>query len=220
MDKEMGDLNAYKAVTSKIESSDSTLMVLCNRHEKFENLISDMNNKNETLVAIMAQLSRGKSEDKDKQAESSIPPSTFMGVLGFNRVGSTQPHQTWEDNRVNVKLPKIDFSYFNGDEPREWLRKVKKYFQLHQVAEDFKIGIVEMYLKGKANIWFHRFTTSHPNASWNIFAKELCKRFFENTSKEIVETFNKIRQFGPIVEYQERFEELKALVMMSLSPPT
>ncbi|KAL2490851.1 Uncharacterized protein Adt_26479 [Abeliophyllum distichum] len=164
-----------------------------------------------------AQLNGSRSEANDKQVDSSIPPSTFGSVLGYNRVGSTQPHQTREDNSVNVKLPKIDFPYFNGDGPREWLIKANKYFQLHQVAEEFKVGIAEMCLKGKAYIWFYGFAASHPNAGWNVFAEELCKRFSENTGEEIVETFSKIRQFGSIAEYPKRFEEQESKEVMEIS---
>ncbi|KAL2505089.1 Uncharacterized protein Adt_20710 [Abeliophyllum distichum] len=179
MDKKMGDLNAvYKAVSSKVESSDLTLKVLCNRQEKLENLMSDMNHKYETLVAMMAQLNGSRSEAKDKQADSSIPPSTFGSVLGYSRVGSTQPHQTREDNSVNVKLPKIDFPYFNGDGPRDWLIKANKYFQLHQVAEEFK-----------------RFSENTGEEIVETFSKirqfgsivEYPKRFEEQESEEVME---------------------------------
>ncbi|KAL2492925.1 Uncharacterized protein Adt_28553 [Abeliophyllum distichum] len=126
-----------------------------------------------------------------------------------------QKYET-DDNGNQAKLPKIDFPYFNGEGPREWVRKARKYFQLHQVADELKVGIAEMYLKGKADIWFHGFAASHPNAEWNVFTSELCRRFSETTGEEVVEAFSKIRQFGSITEYQEKFEELKTQVMLSL----
>ncbi|KAL2532080.1 Uncharacterized protein Adt_05431 [Abeliophyllum distichum] len=114
---------------------------------------------------------------------------------------------------MNHKLPKIDFPQFNGESPREWVRKANKYFQLHQVPDELKVGIAEMYLKGKADVWFHGFQSSHPNADWEILATEVCRRFAETTSEEVVETFCKIRQYGGIAEYVEKFEGLKAQAM-------
>ncbi|KAL2540199.1 Uncharacterized protein Adt_01177 [Abeliophyllum distichum] len=133
MDKKMGDLNAaYKAVSSKVESSDLTLKVLCNRQEKLENLMSDMNHKYETLVAMMAQLNGSRSEAKDKQADSSIPPSTFGGVLGYNGVGSTQSHQTREDNSVNR------FSENTGEEIVETFHKIRQFGSIAEYLKRFE----------------------------------------------------------------------------------
>lgn len=49
--------------------------------------------------------------------------------------------------RMNTKIPKIDFTYFCGECPREWLRKARKYFQMHQVPDELRVGIAKMYLR-------------------------------------------------------------------------
>ncbi|KAL2526342.1 Uncharacterized protein Adt_11396 [Abeliophyllum distichum] len=164
---------------------------------------------------MMAQISGNMKENKDKQAESSAL-QTMSGRFGSNRIETPSTNHARDDNRNQAKLPKIDFPYLNGEGPREWVRKAMKYFQLHQVADELKVGIAEMYLKGKADIWFHGFAASHPNAEWNVFTSELCRRFSETKGEEVIEAFSKIRQFGSITEYQEKFEELKAQVMLSL----
>lgn len=69
---------------------------------------------------------------------------------------------------------------------------------MHQVPDDLKVGIAKMYLKGKADIWFHGFITNHPNTD------------------EVIEVFSKLRQKETIAEYQEQFEELKSRVMLAL----
>ncbi|KAL2526131.1 Uncharacterized protein Adt_11185 [Abeliophyllum distichum] len=191
IDREMGELSAaYRTVINKVESFDLTLKVLGNRQEKIENIVSDINQKYETLVAMMAQISGNMKEGKDKQAESSAP-QTRSGNFGSNRMGTPQINQAKDDNGNHTKMPKFDFPYFNGEGPREWVRKVRKYFQLHQVAEGMKVDIAEMYLKGKADIWFHGFAASHPDAEWNVFAEEICRRFSDTTGEEVVETFSK-----------------------------
>ncbi|KAL2505460.1 Uncharacterized protein Adt_21081 [Abeliophyllum distichum] len=168
MDREMGELSAaYRIVINMVDSSDLTLKVLGNRQEKIENIMTDINQKYETLVVMMAQISGNMKEGKDKQAESSAP-QTRSGNFGSNRVGTPQINQARDDNRHHTKMPKIDFSYSNGEGPREWVRKARKYFQLHQVADEMKVGIVEMYLKGKAHIWFHGFAASHPDCRMEI----------------------------------------------------
>lgn len=73
-----------------------------------------------------------------------------------------------------------------------------------------------MYLKGKTYIWFYGFIFNHPNADWDIFSREICRRFVEDTAEEVIEVNSKLRQKGAIMEYQEQFEELKSQVMISL----
>lgn len=140
-------------------------------------------------------------------------------VSGDDRHGSEYHSSNSSGSRefkVPSKLPKIDFPYFGGDGPREWLRKPQKYFQIHQVEEEMKVGIAEMYFKGKADIWFHGFISNYPHADWNLFSKEICWRFAENTAEEIIEVFIKLWQKGSIFKYQEQFEESKSQVMISL----
>ncbi|KAL2532736.1 Uncharacterized protein Adt_06087 [Abeliophyllum distichum] len=140
VDKEIGDLSAaYKALSSKVESSDLTLKVLCNRQERVENILTE-----------------------EKQAESSVPHNVSGPGMGSHRLGTATNNQVRDEERMNTRIPKIDFPYFIGEGLREWLRKARKYFQLHQVNEELKVGIAEMYLKGKADIWFHGFAASLP----------------------------------------------------------
>ncbi|KAL2499821.1 Uncharacterized protein Adt_25371 [Abeliophyllum distichum] len=79
-----------------------------------------------------------------------------------------------------------------------------------------RVGIAEMYLKRKVDVWFHGFQSSHPNADWGLLTTEVCRRFAKTTGEEVVETFCKIRQYGEIAEYVEKFEELKAQAMQAL----
>ncbi|KAL2486237.1 Uncharacterized protein Adt_30993 [Abeliophyllum distichum] len=201
MDKEMGDLSAaYKAVSSKVESSDLTLKVFLSR---VENILTEVNQKYESLVAMIAQISGVKNDTKEKQAESFVPHNVSGPSMGSHRLGAAPNKHVRKEGRMNTRIPKIDFPYFSGERPREWLRKARKYFQLHQVNEELKVGIAEMYLKGKADIWFHGFAVSYPEADWIVFADEL-RRFTESTGEEVVEIFSKLRQFGTITEYQEK----------------
>ena len=51
---------------------------------------------------------------------------------------------------------------------------------------------------------------------WAEFEEFLCKRFGNKICKDIVEEFNKIQQVGSVEEYQEKFEELKPLMLMKI----
>ncbi|KAL2472167.1 Uncharacterized protein Adt_40303 [Abeliophyllum distichum] len=184
IDKDLSDLGlAYSTLNGKIDSSDKILKSMCCKQDKMEELMQDMNSKYESLVAMMAILNVTQNEQKkNKQVERrSSKTEMSSGDMGNKKFFNC------------TKLPKIDFPIFGGENPREWVRKANKYFQLHNIPDEMKMGIVEMYLKGRADIWFHGFQSSNPTAEWALLTTEVCRRFAETTGKKMVETFSKIR---------------------------
>ncbi|XP_027098929.2 uncharacterized protein [Coffea arabica] len=108
--------------------------------------------------------------------------------------------------------PKIDLPLFSGDNPREWLRKCDKYCWDYQIPEEQKVEVIEIYLEGRADRWFHRVKAERPEITWEMFEELVCKRFDNLAGKDVVEEFNKLHQTGKVEEYQEKFEELKVLM--------
>ena len=54
-------------------------------------------------------------------------------------------------------------------------------------------------------------------ARWIDFAEELCIRFEERNMEDVIKEVNKLKQEEIVIEYQEKFEELGAL-MWSAQP--
>ncbi|KAL2542978.1 Uncharacterized protein Adt_03956 [Abeliophyllum distichum] len=190
LDREVSDLGMA------IKSSDQTLKAVCTKQERMEQLMMHMNGKYESIVSMLAQMSGNKLDQKEKRAIGIATPHTGSRVLEFEPGKTSAPVYERGENRMNTKLPKIDFPYFSGEGPREWLRKARKYFQIHQVPKEMRLGIAEIYLKGKADIWFQWFIYSQPNANWGLFSAEICRRFSDTTAEEVIEVFSKIRQRG------------------------
>nr|XP_027126124.1 uncharacterized protein LOC113742491 [Coffea arabica] len=74
--------------------------------------------------------------------------------------------------------------------------------------------MVEMFLEGKADNWFQEVKLERPNLSWTEFSDLLCERFASKASRDVVEEFNKLQQRGTVEEYEEKFEELKTLMVL------
>ncbi|XP_071933071.1 uncharacterized protein [Coffea arabica] len=110
----------------------------------------------------------------------------------------------------------MELPNFTGDNPREWIRKANKFFKINGVEENMKSEIAELYLRDRADTWFHRVFSGRGTIPWIELATTLCKRFGEGTPEEAIEEFNKLRQEGSIADYLEKFELLKALVMPTL----
>ncbi|KAL2527323.1 Uncharacterized protein Adt_12377 [Abeliophyllum distichum] len=177
MDKDLNDLGlAYSTLTGKIDSSDKVIKSLT--WLKMTRGISRLR----LLVVGLSGLYNSSSLWRgDHSPDTDMEIRNIPNQIGFNeRMGYT-------------KLPKIDFPVFGGNNPREWVRKSNKYFQLYQVLDELKVGITEMYLKDRADIWFYGFLSSNPNAYWPVLTTQICRRFTETTGEEVVATLCKIK---------------------------
>ncbi|XP_026459437.1 uncharacterized protein LOC113360105 [Papaver somniferum] len=155
--------------------------------------------------------------NRDTQAGSSDgvlgpPPNGNPFNSGENII---QPHYqyTLEKNQFLQPIPKIEFPKFDGTNPRSWIRKCRNFFLLHNMSDPQMVNIASMYLEGKADIWFQNYQIGKPLITWDDFVRDICLRFQEVGHDDVVGEFNKLNQLGSILDYQEVFEELKALML-------
>ncbi|KAL2524543.1 Uncharacterized protein Adt_09597 [Abeliophyllum distichum] len=148
VDKEINDLGAaYSTVAGKVDSTEKLLKAMSTKHD---NYMLKMNDKYESIVAMLAKMSMSKdkqvegSMSKDKQVEGLHSGSAEGSVLEGRFGGENRTGRNGNDTILNHKLRKIDFPQFCGENPREWVRKDNKYFQLHQMSDKMKVGITEM----------------------------------------------------------------------------
>ena len=84
----------------------------------------------------------------------------------------------------------------------------------YQILDHQKVEIIEMYLDGMADKWFQGVKLEKPGLSWSEFGDLLCKRFSDSICQDVIEEFNKLLQERSVGEYQEKFEELKPLMLI------
>ncbi|XP_026441802.1 uncharacterized protein LOC113340978 [Papaver somniferum] len=149
-------------------------------------------------------------EEEEQPDPSSSNP--FQGFQHHHQQRFIQHHQTGEGQFANYR-PKIDFPRFDGTNPRAWIRKCKKYFFLHQLNDEQKVHIATLYLEGKADVWFQHYQTSKANLYWEDFIIDVCTRFQDLGHDNVIGEFNKLDQTTRVLDYKERFEELKALML-------
>nr|CAD1833683.1 unnamed protein product [Ananas comosus var. bracteatus] len=122
-----------------------------------------------------------------------------------------------DKGHYSIHTPRLDFPNFNGDNPRNWVRRCEKYFEIHGIKEPQKLEIAAMHLEPRADIWFHGYLAEKKEVSWDSFVLDLCKRFDSNGLRDEVEEFNKLVQNGTVEEYQEQFEELRSRLLTTKS---
>ena len=74
-----------------------------------------------------------------------------------------------------------------------------------------------MYMVGKAEVWFSSYTMTRRNVSWEDFVVDVCARFKDEMGSRVVEEFNKLQQWGSLDDYVDKFEELRALLLIKNS---
>ncbi|XP_026399605.1 uncharacterized protein LOC113295486 [Papaver somniferum] len=122
-------------------------------------------------------------------------------------------HHILSNQFSNTHKPKLKFPKFDGNNPRSWIRKYNKFFQLYLMDEDQKVMVAYIDLEGKEDVWYQDYQVGREV----ILREDLCSninfRFQELGHDDVVGEFNKLCQEGTILEYQELFEEIKALMI-------
>lgn len=114
----------------------------------------------------------------------------------------------------------MEFPYFDGAvgaDPCSWLRKCERYFYYNHVnLPEQKLEEAVLYLNGRTKAWYFSYQLSQGNVRWPEFCEEICKRFqdADNNKFNLIGEFKKIQQRGTINEYLEKFEDLKAWVLI------
>ncbi|XP_070022199.1 uncharacterized protein [Nicotiana sylvestris] len=107
--------------------------------------------------------------------------------------------------------------YFDGVDPCAWLRKCERFFQHNHITDpQQKLEEEVLHLNSKTAFWFFSYHISKGIVRWLDFTTEICSRFegASNSKLNLIGEFKKIKQTGSVDEYLEKFEELKAWVLI------
>ncbi|XP_026398743.1 uncharacterized protein LOC113294565 [Papaver somniferum] len=96
---------------------------------------------------------------------------------------------------------KIDFPRFDGNNPRGWIRKCERYFQLNMVVDTHKVDLASIHLDGRADSWFLDYQEGKPILEWSRFASDICFHFEDIASDNYVGSFNKLSQLTTVEEH-------------------
>ncbi|XP_060210958.1 uncharacterized protein LOC132637972 [Lycium barbarum] len=98
---------------------------------------------------------------------------------------------------------------FDGTNPRGWLRKCEKFFELYHIPEHEKLNYASIHVRDRVDVWLDSYIVNNRGRiTWAKFCVEVCRRFGNVRPQDIVDEFNKIMQAGSVDRYQEKFEEL------------
>ena len=137
--------------------------------------------------------------------QSSKPLGKFSAQPKSN-VDIATSHAT--DYPIQLRSPKIDFPIFEGTDLKDWLCKVKQYFEIDFTPGEWKVRIAAMYLEGRALKWYHSFVQSlevNHTVTWEELVGELQSRFGDKAYEDPMAELKELTQEGSLQEYLEEF---------------
>ena len=131
---------------------------------------------------------------------------------------TSHPHTGYQvfdqnSNRSFKFTPKLDFPKFDGNNPRMWIKKCSRYFELCKIANDQKVDLASLYMIDKAETWITSYLVARKGVEWDDFIIDLVARFRDDGASKVVEQFNKLQQTGQLEDYIDEFENIRSLML-------
>lgn len=114
--------------------------------------------------------------------------------------------------QANNHTVRLKFPEFNGENPQGWIRKANRFFQIMPMGEAAKVYHSGYYMLGVADVWYMEYVEGKEGIQWEEFCQMLMSRFLRPGKEDVVIEFTKLQQTSDVNTYQEKFDELKALV--------
>lgn len=109
---------------------------------------------------------------------------------------------------THTKFVRIEFPYFNGEDPASWLYKVNNFFLYYNTPSHQRLLLASFHMEGKALIWFHDLEESGMLLDWNAFVKTLLSRFGSSCYDDPMEALTRLRQTDSMEDYKAKFKAL------------
>lgn len=157
--------------------------------------ISHREDDHGVVTAVVHPLVKGASPD---------PHSTFHSAHQYYKSddrcdGSHGPYTHW---------PKLDFPYFDGENPKLWLSRCADYFEFYNIEQSLWVRLASMHFADPTSRWFQLVDRKVKQSSWLEFSAMVLDRFGRDQHELLVRQLFHIKQTGFVSEYIDRFAGL------------
>ncbi|CAH9104642.1 unnamed protein product [Cuscuta epithymum] len=117
---------------------------------------------------------------KDKKKQNPKSPEGFIRHENADEESENlyrednSKHGNTSHSRTFGFSPKLEFPSFDGNNPKVWMKKCLKFFNLCKISYEQRVDIASMYLVGKAESWFHIYIVGKTQVVWEEFIIDLC----------------------------------------------
>ncbi|XP_022032970.1 uncharacterized protein LOC110934084 [Helianthus annuus] len=117
-----------------------------------------------------------------------------------------------------VRLGRLDFPKFNGEDVEGWIYKCKHFFTIDKTPEAHKVQIAVINLEGAALQWHQLHVNSQNRVveemNWADYERSITNRFSTRLSEEPMEDLKNLQQTSTLQEYCEAFDALLYRVVL------
>jgi hypothetical protein len=106
--------------------------------------------------------------------------------------------QNQHNNANTFRLPRIDFSRYDGGDPLEWKLNCEFYFEMYQVPEGYKTRMMVLHFSEELNEWYKTLLVGNQSLPWDLLVEEVNARFRLVIHKHSIEEFKRLHQIGTI----------------------
>lgn len=109
-----------------------------------------------------------------------LTASAEKGSTSHNPLGNVPRNESQNQSASGgyTPFPKVEFPHFDGDNPRAWIRKCNRYFQvISTIGEDQKVPLASVHLEGRAELWYQGYIEGREAPSWQEFVLAVFERF-------------------------------------------
>lgn len=139
--------------------------------------------------------------------QNPAPPPPFTGFIPPPSPHTTLPYQTFHIN------PKIEFLRFDGLDPKGWVSRAEQYFEFIPIDDLRRTKLAGLHFGGKASTWFRYYQSNKGIVNWKNFVFDIIARFENPETRDVQDLFNKLKQVTTVADYEDKFEELRAMVL-------
>lgn len=100
-----------------------------------------------------------------------------------------------------MKTLRLNVPRFNGKGVEDWIFKINKLFNLHQLATESRLTMVSFHLDGEASSWFQWMEKSGVINSWEDFLREVQKRFGPSVYEDPLGCISKLIQRDTVAQF-------------------
>jgi hypothetical protein len=138
--------------------------------EKLENDVQDIKESVQRMAqgseVQMQQMDRKLKEMMDRAVKDMQELAKSVGEHSRHGgkdkdVGSTfntGGYRDYRDDGQHKRHLEMDFPYFSGNDPTEWLNQANQFFAYQQTLKEQKVSLATFYLEGPANQWWQWLT--------------------------------------------------------------
>jgi hypothetical protein len=106
------------------------------------------------------------------------------------------------------KLPKINFSKFEGEPPKLWQSICESYFDMYEVDSSFWVKVATMHFKDPTTRWLQYIDHQVHKATWTELCSWIHDRFNRDQYELLIRQLYKFKQVGSMQDYIDKFCEL------------